>query len=224
MVENDKRIRIISGHYGSGKTEFALNYIKALSKVSKKPAIADLDIVNVYFRSRERRIELEKSGIKVISSSILGNSSDMPAISSEVYVPLRDKSYDYVIDLGGNNVGTIVLGRLKALLEPKEIDFFMVVNINRPETSTVETIIKHMKELESSTNLKVTGFVNNTNLIRETDYETIKEGNKVLLEVSKNTKVPIRYTSYMKEIFNIDNRDLLGELFPMELFMRKSWM
>lgn len=224
MVKDDKRIRIITGHYGSGKTEFALNYVSALSKVSKKTAIADLDIVNVYFRSREKKEELEKMGIKVISSSLTSNSSDMPAISREISTPVRDNSYDYVIDLGGNDVGAITLTRLKPLFNSEEIDFFMVVNINRPDTSTVEKIIEQMKLIEGSTGIKITGFVNNTNLIRETDYETIKKGEEILLKVSSITGVAIRYTTYVTEILPNLNEEFVGELFPMKFFMRKIWM
>lgn len=224
MVEKDKRIRIITGHYGSGKTEFALNYVSALSKVSKKTAIADLDIVNVYFRSREKKKELEEMGIKVISSSLTSNSSDMPALSREISIPVRDNSYDYVIDLGGNDVGAITLTRLKPLFNKEEIDFFMVVNTNRPDTSTVEKIIEQMKQIEFSTGLKVTGFVNNTNLIRETDYETIKKGEEILLKVSNITGVAIRYTTYVTEILPNLNEEFIGELFPMKFFMRKIWM
>ncbi|WP_300380586.1 ATP-binding protein [Clostridium sp.] len=224
MVENDKRIRIITGHYGSGKTEFALNYVAALSKVSKKSAIADLDIVNVYFRSREKKKELEEMGIKVISSSLTNNSSDMPAISREVSIPVRDNSYDYVIDLGGNDVGAITLSRLKPLFNKEEIDFFMVVNTNRPDTSTVEKIIEQMRQIEFSTGLKVTGFINNTNLIRETDCETIKKGEKILLKVSDITGVTIKYTTYITEILPDLKIEFAGELFPMKFFMRKIWM
>lgn len=224
MLKKDKRIRIITGHYGSGKTEFALNYSIELSKVSKKVAISDLDIVNVYFRSREKKKVLENKGIKVISSSITSDSSDLPALSGEISVPIIDKSYDYVIDLGGNDVGTVTLSRLKPFLNKDEVDLFMVVNTNRPDTESVEKIIDEMKKLEKSTGLKVTGFVNNSNLIRETTYETIKSGEEILKRVSEITKVEIRYTSYIKEIVPEINDDFLGDLLPMDFYMRKLWM
>lgn len=224
MIQDDKRIRIITGHYGSGKTEFALNYVVALSKVSKKTAIADLDIVNVYFRSREKQKELEDIGITVISSSLTQNSSDMPAISPQIATPVKDKSYDYVIDLGGNDVGTITLARLKPFLNKDEVDFFMVVNTNRPDTSTIEGIINQMEQIEQSSGLKVTGIVNNTNLIRETTVDIIKQGDDILSAVSKIKKVPIKYTAYVKEIVKEKLPELSGEMFSMEYFMRKSWM
>ena len=142
MYLDDKRVRIISGHYGSGKTEFAVNYVTNLKKLSKnKVAISDMDIVNVYFRSREKKDELIKQGIEVFDSSI-GSSADLPAIPKEMLVPFVDKEYDYVVDLGGNDVGTIVLRRFREHIDISEVDFFMVVNVFRPDTQTVDAIIE----------------------------------------------------------------------------------
>ena len=179
MITDDKRIRIITGHYGSGKTEFAVNYTMKLSEHDRKVAIADLDIVNVYFRSREKKEEMEAAGIKVISSSIEGDGLDVPAVSAAMTMPARERSFDYIVDLGGNDVGTMVLGRLKPILDPAEVDFFMVVNTYRPSTSTPEGVIEQMEKLESSSGLKVTGFINNTNLIRETNAQCLLDGNAV---------------------------------------------
>ncbi len=116
MVQDDKRVTIITGHYGSGKTEFAVNYAMQLSKTSPKVTLGDLDIVNVYFRSREKKQQLEEMGIHVISSNLEGDSVDIPAVAA-IESPVRDKSTKYLVDLGGNDVGTMVLGRIKPLLE-----------------------------------------------------------------------------------------------------------
>ncbi len=226
MVSDDKRIRIITGHYGSGKTEFSVNYVTALKEVSdKKVVIADLDIVNVYFRSREKKQEMEEKGIYVISSSIEGAGLDVPAVSAAITTPVKDKSCDYVIDLGGNDVGTKVLGRVLPLLEPEEVDFFMVVNTYRPNTSTTEGVIEQMRNLEAATGLKVTGFINNTNLIRETTAACLADGDAILKEVTKRTGVPVKYVSYVEELLTEEvPQGLAGELFPMKFYMRKSWM
>ena len=200
MVIDDKRIRIISGHYGSGKTEFAINYAVKLNEMGMKTAISDLDIVNTYFRSREKAFELENMGIKVIYSSIKNGNYDIPAISPEIATPVKDKSYNYIIDLGGDDVGAVTLTRLIPILDKSEVDFIMVVNTKRPETSTKEGIIYHKKSLEKATGLNITGFVNNTNLVRETTEETLKEGENILFEVSKETGIPVKYTSYIENI------------------------
>ena len=224
MIIDDKRIRIITGHYGSGKTEFAINYAVKLNKMGMKTAISDLDIVNTYFRSREKALELENIGIKVIYSSIKNGNYDIPAISPEIATPVKDKSYNYVIDLGGDDVGTVTLARLIPILDKSEVDFIMVVNTKRPETSTKEGIIYHKESLEKATGLNVTGFVNNTNLVRETTEETLKEGENILFEVSKETGIPVKYTSYIENIIEFKSENIETELFPMKFFMREEWM
>ena len=205
MVTDDKRVRIISGHYGSGKTEFAVNYVTKLREsVEGKVAIADLDIVNVYFRSREKKAELEEKAMTM---------------------PVVNKEYQYVIDLGGNDVGTLVLGRIKPVLDHSETDFFMVVNTYRPNTSTPEGIIEQMENLEYAAGLKVTGFINNTNLVRETTVDCLVHGDEILKEVTKRTGVPVKYVSYVKDLLTEEVPEgLSGELFPMEFNMRETWM
>lgn len=229
MVKDDKenkRVTIITGHYGSGKTEFAVNYAMKLSQISPNVTLGDLDIVNVYFRSREKKKELEEMGIKVISSNLEGDSVDVPAVAA-IASPVRDKSTRYLVDLGGNDTGTMVLGRLKPLLDSSETDFFMVVNVNRPDTSSPEGILKEMKSLEDASGLRVTGFINNTNLIRETTVEDITMGDKILKEASRLSGVPIKYTTYVEEVVKDKENfpdDLGGELFPLKFYMRKDWM
>lgn len=226
MVADDKRIRIITGHYGSGKTEFAVNYVRRLREsAAGKVAIADLDIVNVYFRSREKKAELEQLGIQVIASNLDTASADLPAVSGAMTMPVINKEYQYVVDLGGNDVGTLVLGRIKPILDHAETDFFMVVNAYRPNTSTPEGVIEQMQHLEYGAGLKVTGFINNTNLVRETTAECLLHGDEVLKEVTKRTGVPVKYVSYVKEVMTEEiPKGLSGELFPMEFNMRKTWM
>ena len=226
MVADDRRIRIITGHYGSGKTEFAVNYVKKLREsVDGRVAIADLDIVNVYFRSREKKEELEEKGIQVIASNLDTAVADVPAVSGAMTMPVINKEYQYVVDLGGNDVGTLVLGRIKPLLDHAEADFFMVVNAYRPNTSTPKGIIEQMENLEYAAGLKVTGFINNTNLVRETTAECLLHGDEVLKEVTKRTGVPVKYVSYVKDVMTEEIPEgLSGELFPMEFNMRKTWM
>lgn len=223
MITKDKRIRIIAGHYGSGKTEFAVNYALALNKLKKKVALADLDVVNVYFRSRERKQELEDVGIEVISSSLIQNNCDIPAISARVVAAVHDPSIDYIVDVGGNDVGILALARLLPYLTPENSDFFMIVNTNRPDTSDVDGILKQKESLEKTAGMSITGFVLNTNLIHETTAENIIKGNKILQEASKISNVPIRYTSYVEEEVELDQNQVIGELFAMKYYMREEW-
>lgn len=162
----------------------------------------------------------------MISSNLEGDSVDIPAVAA-IDSPVRDKSTKYLVDLGGNDVGTMVLGRLKPLLDSEETDFFMVVNVNRPDTSSPEGILEEMKSLEDASGLRVTGFINNTNLIRETTAENIAMGDKILKEASRLSGVPIKYTTYVEEVVKDTQNfpdDLGGELFPLKFYMRKDWM
>ena len=225
MFINDKRIRIIIGHYGSGKTEFSVNYTMKLKQATaSKVAIADLDIVNVYFRSREKQVMLEEQGIKVIASSIAGNALDLPAVAADIITPLEDKSYEYVIDVGGDSVGARVLGRFKNYIEDGDYDMFLVVNANREQTMDLEGIKRHKETIEATSRLKVTGFINNTHLIRETTLEDVLKGDKLLKEASKELGIPIRYVSAMSHIASQIPDEVSGEILALDLIMRDQWM
>lgn len=229
MFKEDRRIRMFCGHYGSGKTEFAVNYVTKLKEEvgERKVVISDMDIVNPYFRSREKTAELEEKGIVVYGSSY-NSDADIPAIPAEMLGPFVNKECEYVIDLGGNDVGTIVLGRYKEKYDPEEIDIFMVINTYRPDTYDADLCIEQMHELEAGLGLKVTGFVNNTNLTRDTCAADLLRGEEIISEVSKRTGVPIRYTAYVEEVVKDMTPEikakLSGTVVPLTYYMRPSWM
>lgn len=225
MIKNDKRIRIIIGHYGSGKSEFSMNYVTKLRDLTDaKVAISDLDIVNVYFRTREKRDFLQSKNIMPIDSSIQATSLDLPAVSAQVTAPLTDKSYDYVIDVGGDDVGARVLGRFSHLVEKDDYDMFCVVNANREQTQTTSDVINHIRAIEKSSKLKVTGLINNTHLVRETTIEDILKGQELVKEVSNITNIPIKYVTCLESLIPQLPTNLDGDVFPINLYMRECWM
>lgn len=223
MLE-DKRIRIVIGHYGSGKTEFSVNYAVKLAEQGKKVALADLDVVNMYFRSREKQEYLQGLGIKVIASSVNAPAIDIPAISAEVYTPLEDKSYEAVLDVGGNPAGARVLGRYNRFFIDGAYDMFYVLNANRPETSSADQAIQFLKAIENTAQAKVTGIVNNTHMLKSTTVEDVLKGQKLALEVSQKTGIPIRYIAALENVARDLPSDLIGEIFPINLYMREDWM
>ena len=225
MIKNDKRIRIIIGHYGSGKSEFSMNYVTKLRDLTDaKVAISDLDIVNVYFRTREKRDFLQSKNIMPIDSSIQATSLDLPAVSAQVTAPLTDKSYDYVIDVGGDDVGARVLGRFSHLVEKDDYDMFCVVNANREQTQTTSDVINHIRAIENSSKLKVTGLINNTHLVRETTIEDILKGQELVKEVSNITNIPIKYVTCLESLIPQLPTNLDGDVFPINLYMIECWM
>lgn len=221
---NDNRIRIIVGHYGSGKTEFAVNYAVKLSELGKKVVLADLDVVNPYFRSREKTEELENLGIKVIGSSIKGNSVDVPSISAEIYGPLQDESIETVLDVGGDPAGARALGRYHSFFQEGKYDMFFVVNAYRPETQTLENVEKYIRDIERASRAKVTGLINNTHLLKSTILEDVLFGQKLVEEVSTALNIPVKYVSALEHVAKELPQDIKGEILPIKLFMREDWM
>ena len=225
MVNKDKRIRIITGHYASGNSEVAVNYVVQLRKETEdKVALADLDVVNVYFRSRERKEEMKAMGIHPIDSSVDAPSLDLPAVSAEVTTPMNDKSYQYVIDLCGDKVGARVIARFRGSIPDDEYDLFFVVNANRERTQTAEEVMEYIDEIEAASQLKVTGLINNTHMLKATTVEDVLKGQEVSREVSKARNIPIKYVACLREVANQLPDGLEGEILPIDLYMRDDWM
>lgn len=220
---NEKRIRIITGHYGSGKTEFAVNYTFGLAGTGKKTSIVDLDIVNPYFRSREIEPHFVKKGIRVIASSIKGISGDMPALSPEIFSVLQDTSYEVVLDVGGDMVGARALARYHEYFDREAYDMLFVLNANRHQTNTVDGAVSYLRSIEESSKQKVTALVNNTHLCRNTTIEEIMKGQKLCEDVSKVLGLPIKYVVVEKKFVDILPKGLQGEIFPLDIYMKKPW-
>ena len=226
---DDKRIRVIVGHYGSGKTEFSINYAIQLAKKYDKVAIADLDIANPYFRSREATALLETRGIAVYGNSFgYEITAEIPALTARAKAPLEDETCQSVVDAGGDDFGAKVLVQFDKYLGGDDCDVFFVVNANRKETSTLHGVLEHAKRIECETSLKITGLVNNTHMLRSTVCNDVEKGYLLCKEVSEKISVPIKYNCFIKDILidvqekNIGNPDF--NPFPMSLYMRASWL
>lgn len=224
MITNDKRIRIIIGHYGSGKSEFSVNYAAKLAELNRKVALADLDIVNMYFRSREKKRELENLGVRVIGGQIESPAIEVPSVSAEVYSPLQDESYDAILDVGGDPVGAMALGRYVDYFEEGKYDMFFVLNANRAETQEVDKILEYMNKIEVASRGKITGIVNNTHLLKSTTKEEVLKGAELASLVSKKTGIPVKYHVVLEDIVPSITEELEGEIFPINMFLREEWM
>lgn len=223
-MDKDKRVRIVIGHYGSGKTEFSVNYAAKLAQNNKKAMLVDLDVINLYFRSREKAKELESMGVRVIGGAIDANAIDIPTIPAEVVVAFEDESYEAVLDVGGDPDGTRTLGRYVNYLTEGNYDMFFVLNANRPETQTVEKAIEYMIKIQDVARAKITGIVNNTHMLKSTSIDDVLKGYDLSLKISEKTGVPLRYNVVLKDLASQLPQDLEGEIFPIELYMREEWM
>lgn len=197
-----KRITVFSGHYGSGKTNVALSVALGLARSGQSVTVADLDIVNPYFRTKDSARELEKAGIELICSDYANTNVDIPALPQSMYAITDDRSRKVVVDLGGDDRGALALGRLApAILEENDFDLFAVINMFRPLTKTAEETVGVMKEIEAASGLRFTGLVNNSNLGEETTPETVLSSLPYAEETARLTGLPIVMTAVEKELY-----------------------
>ena len=201
-MNNGKRLKIIIGAYGSGKSEISVNLALNMRKNSPedKVLLADLDIVNPFYRSADASKILEENNIRLISPMYANSNVDAPVLSGEVYVIFDDESYSGVFDIGGEDMGATILGSMKTRLDNTDADLLMAINTRRPFTSTADEIIIMASELQGASKMKITGFINNTNVLEDTTPEDVFEGEKIIKEVEKRTGIPFVMTSVMESL------------------------
>ena len=216
------RVSIITGHYGTGKTEFAVNLALQLAGLNHQVMVADLDIVNPYFRSRERRDLLQEAGIRLISSSQACSDADVPALPAELLTILENRDIPGVLDIGGDPVGARVLARFNDKIVPEDYQLIYVLNANRPEVRTPEAAIAYLRGIEATTSLTCTGIVNNTHLCGETTAEEIRKGARLAQAVSQETGIPV-LCHVAVERFIPALSDLSEPVFPITIQMKKPW-
>ena len=193
---NHKRITLFAGHYGSGKTNIAVNYAMELAKTGKPVVIADLDIVNPYFRTKDSADELAALGIELISPEFANSNVDLPALPAQVYGVVQNKNRLAVLDIGGDDRGAYALGRYAPyILEENDFEMVFVANFMRPLTKTAEEALEVMREIELAGKIPFTAIVNNTNLGNLTDAETVEASNYEAKKLSELSGLPILFTS-----------------------------
>ena len=186
-----RNIYIITGHYGSGKTEFSVNFALSLKEKHENVILVDLDIVNPYFRSHDAKALLENAGITVLAPHYAGTNVDIPVLPPEIMRIFEEKDAQIVLDVGGDDDGAIALGRYKQYFDKTDYEMYLVVNTRRPLTSTAEEIIEMKEQIEIASRLTVTGLISDTNLADETTTEIVLEGVAITEEVSKKTGLPV---------------------------------
>jgi len=221
----DQRLIVIVGGYGSGKSEVSVNLGVHLARSQDEPvAVADLDIVNPYFRSREAAEKLEAMGVRAINPSGGQQHSDLPIILPEIRgVVMRQDGY-VILDVGGDDVGARVLSSLADAFVPGSYEMLLVLNANRPFTSDLDSTRKVIGEIEVASSLKFTGIISNTHLLEATDAETVYAGLKLAREVGVACEIPVCLVSALSEVAGQLEADKIGlPLLPLNRELLKPW-
>ncbi len=197
----NKRVTLLAGHYGSGKTNIAVNLAFMLRKQYERVLIADLDIVNPYFRTKDSERELKDAGIDLVCSMYANTSLDIPALPQEMYRISEDKSCRAVVDVGGDDRGAVALGRLTPeLLEENDFEMIYVANAYRPLTKTPAQALEVMREIERACGLPFTAVVNNSNLAGETSAKTVLDSVPFVRELCEISSLPLLFTSAQTQV------------------------
>ena len=191
-----KRLTLFAGHYGSGKTNIAVNYALKLAGEGKDVVIADLDIVNPYFRTKDSAAVLEKAGVKLISPQFANTNVDLPALPAEAYRLVQDRSIYGIMDIGGDDRGAYALGRyVPTLKEENNYRMIFVANAYRPLTRTPEDAMEVMREIEEACGLQFTDIINNSNLASETTPEIVLDSQDYMEKLSQLSGLPVFATT-----------------------------
>ena len=215
-----KRVTLLAGHYGSGKTNLAVNLARMMRLRYDRVTVADLDIVNPYFRSADSADELKDLGIRLIVSPYANTNLDAPALPQEMYSIVDDRSRHVIIDVGGDERGALALGRISGrILEENDYDMFLIVNRFRPLTRDAESVREVMAEIETACGLPFTGIVNNSNLGAETVPATVLSSLSYADEIRAVTGLPVVATAVEDTLYPA-LRDEIPDLIPMKLQKR----
>ena len=212
-----KRITLFAGHYGSGKTNIAVNYALKLKKMALPVVIADLDIVNPYFRTKDSEAELVENGITLLCSEFAGSNLDIPSLPQSMYRAVQDKNTYAVMDIGGDDVGAVALGRFSPFIkEENDYEMIFVANFYRPLTRTAEDAFEIMREVEAASHLRFTAIANNSNLGEDTVAEDILSTVDEIKRLSEVSGLPVVMTTAKEELCaSLEGK--VENLFPLKL-------
>ncbi len=229
LNKKEPQIYIFTGHYGSGKTETAVNFAIHLKKLSpeRKVAIADMDIVNPFFRTADATEPLEEMGIRVEVPLYAHSNVDVPALTPQMEYLMGENDVDLVLDIGGDDVGAKAVGRYAETIQKRKYDLFFVFNKNRPFTKDLPSALKIFYEIQESCGVPFTGLINNTHLLQYTDINTVASGLPLAEEITKATGVPMAFNTVFRKVLDKASAEDMSQftepILPMEEYIRLLW-
>lgn len=225
MIYSDKRVLIITGHYGCGKTNLSVNLALKAAQSGEHIRLADFDIVNPYFRAADMTTVLKDAGVDVLAPIFAGTNVDMPVLPPQVHSLFDDKSRRVIIDVGGDDAGAAAIGGFaKDILRENNYDNFYVINARRILTQKPEEAVEILREIEISGHVPVTAIVNNTNLGSDTDEGVVRESMEFAREVSRLTSLPLKFTAVREDIAEkLTDIPDIPDILPVKIYVKTVW-
>jgi RecA/RadA recombinase len=193
-------ITIITGHFGSGKTEMSVNLALEARRTNEKVAVADLDIVNPYYRARDARAIFAENGIELIAPAERLAASDLPIVSGDIYRVIYDPAYKVIVDAGGDKDGATALGQFYNDWKDMDPEVLFILNANRPYVSTLDGAVDTLLKIEKASRLKITGIINNSNVGNETTLADVEKGLELSRALSEKLDIPLLSTTLSQHL------------------------
>ena len=192
-----KKITIVTGHYGTGKTNYSVNLALEAARTGEPVTIVDLDIVNPYFRTADFGSLFAEHGVTMITPDYANSNVDIPVLNFDLERIASDPGYLFV-DVGGDDAGATALGRYAEAFAQygEQLDMLYVINCYRYLTSTPQEALEMLYEIEQASHMKHTGIVNNSNLGSETTAAHIESSLPFAQELARQAGLPLLYTTY----------------------------
>lgn len=223
LNNNEKRVTILAGHYGSGKTNLAVNYALALREHHDKVMVCDVDTVNPYFRTKDSERIFAEKDIRLVSARFANTNLDIPSIMPETFAAFHDSRIYSVFDVGGDDAGALALGQFSDVIAGTDYDMLLVVNKYRLMTSKPEHLMQYIREIEAASKVKFTAIINNPNLGRETTKECLLSSMDYIQKVSELSGLPVKYNCLREDLVDEEVRAAIPNLFPIKIFYKENW-
>ncbi|AOM82775.1 hypothetical protein [Salisediminibacterium beveridgei] len=214
---------VITGHYGSGKTELALHQAMIWHKDNHHNlCLCDVDVINPYFRAREQKQWLEEQGIHLVAPSEELMHADLPIISPEVLAKLKDLNSSVILDAGGDHDGATAIGQFSESIKARSHEFWFVANLNRPQVSTKEKIMEMIDRIERKARLRITGLIHNTHLAGgDFPVEELISHERVVREVAAEKNIPLVGTMVERKVYDKWDPEKKNNIKDLIIFSRK---